>query len=361
MGKKQIKNNGPTGKATAVPKSKPAPNNPIATWIEEAQVLLQRLENSANSLSAEDSEVSVQGLMDRYKQISIKNKVDSKREELLQTEINEFQHRNAETAGEAREIREEFEAKEAKLDKLDLLSKHLSSRLRSVESKVTDDVKEEKESRLKMSYEFSSTIKDISQKLDQLGKKREHIVTENSRLKQVLRECLEEFDKDQEHQRALELELQESGADSQVDHAADAKGASEDKPSVERKEMEMEDDLSRIFLLRSKEDLLKSHTIRFMEIFDSFQVRLTKSNHLFQVKQSAVEEMTKRIKAMEKGNQHLAVHINDCSSSSKSIMDSVDQLRTEKLKYDKMIERQKAMIDKFQADIVAMESGSDCK
>lgn len=191
MGKKQVRsstNSSTTSRNSSSQGSKGKigqGSSAILALMEEAQSLLRKLETSAASLTPEDMESTTKRLLDRYKQISIKNKVDSKREELLQTEISEYQMRNNQTNDEIRELREEFQNKEAKIDKLDKLSKHLSSRLRSVESKATDDVKEEKESRLKMSYEFSSTIKDISQKLDQLGKKREVIVTENSRLKQV--------------------------------------------------------------------------------------------------------------------------------------------------------------------------------
>lgn len=191
MGKKQhvrVPTTAPSsvkGAALQGAKAKAQPVSALAALMEEAQALMQKLETSATSLTSEDSDATVQRLLERYKQMSIKNKVDSKREELLQTEISDYQMRNGEATDEVRVLREEYHVRQAKVEKLDRLSKTLSNRLRSVEMKATDDVKEEKESRLKMSYEFSATIKDISAKLDLLGKKREQIVTENNRLKQV--------------------------------------------------------------------------------------------------------------------------------------------------------------------------------
>lgn len=183
---------------------------------------------------------------------------------------------------------------------------------------------------------------------------------------QVLRDCLEDFDKDQEAARLAEVEEARAAAGKAEQDAAmlvaDAKepAAEEEQKDVqdEHKDMSMEDDLSRIMHLRAKEETLKTHTLRFMEIFDSFQVRLTKSNQLFQIKQGAVEEMTRRIKMQEKGNQQLASRIADCTSSTKNLLDSVERLRAEKNKYEKMLDKHGALIAKFTADIQAMESGA---
>ncbi len=384
----------------ATGKDKVAPVSAITVLMDEAQALLQKLELESSATTKpnrEDTESTVQRLLDGYKKISIKNKVDSKREELLQGEISELQRRNGEVKEEHCALRGEYNAKETKIDRLDKLSKHLSSRLRSVESKATDDVKEEKESRLKMSYQFSSTIKDISQKLDQLGKKREHIVAENGRLKQVLRDCLEEFDNDQRNQQQMQMDG-ESENNTAKDSEADAKQSSghekaethadtkqtselieeekvaeveteeltktskakkiEDTNIIkqDRKDMEIEDDLSKIMFLRGKEDLLKAHTIRFMEIFDAFQIRLTKSNHLFQVKQTAVEDMTKRIKQLEKSNQQLAGRVAECAASTKIMLDSAEKASIEKVRLEKVADKYRALIDKFQTDILATEA-----
>ncbi|RYH24347.1 hypothetical protein EON65_16875 [archaeon] len=329
-------------------------NSVIERLMSEGTELMRRLE-AASTLGRSDVESAVHELLDRYKQISIMNKVDSKREELLQAQIEDLQRRNRFAFDETNAIREEYGNIEAKIDKLDKLSKQLSSRLKSIEAKATDEVKDEKENRLRMSYQFSSTIKDISQKLDLLGKRREQVTTDNARLKQVLRDCLEEFDRDQELQRQLGEAGEDMSAFEMLKSDSMEAVNAEELLESERQDMETEDDISKIVLLRSREDLLKSHTVKFMEIFDSFQSRLTKSNELFQLKQSRVEEMTKSIRSMEKSNQSLSKRVTDCSGSTRLLLDQMDKLRQDKAKYEKMVEKHKGLIEKFKADIATME------
>lgn len=327
--------------------------------MDEVEPLLRLLE--AQNGDEEESSRILQKLQNVYKSISIANKVDSKREELLQQEIVDLQRKNVESTEEIKQLQEQYRAAEVKVEKLENLSKVLSGRVKSVESKASDDVKFEKEDRLRLSYEFSAKIKDISVKLDFLGKRREVIINENARLKQVLKACFDDFNSDPD------LEHIEEGTDE-----AEAKGGSEVEESTvdasvdldpevrvskdELKLMEQEDDFTHIQMLRNQEDILKIQSAKFMEVFDSFQQRLTESNQLFRMKQSRVEDATKEIKSTEKSNNELAGRVVECTMSSKSMTETIDKQKAEKDRLTKLIEKQRALIDKFQADISILES-----
>lgn len=187
--------------------SKPTTEEKKPSIMDSVEVLLHDLESLVSNHPTgkhEEKERILQQLLHEYKLISVKNKVDSKREELLTQETLELERKNDETQQEVNDLRENYSNAEAKISKLENLSQVLNFRIKSVESKAAEDIKAEKADRLKMSYDFSEKIKDISNKLDILGKKREQIITENQRLKQVLKQCLDDYD----HERQAEKEAQ---------------------------------------------------------------------------------------------------------------------------------------------------------
>ena len=90
-----------------------------------------------------------------------------------------------------------------------------------------------------------------------------------------------------------------------------------------------------------------------MDIFDSFQTRLTESNQRFRTKQAKVEELTKEIQRLEKSNRDANTHIAECIASAKAMTESVNKIKSEKDRYIRMIDKQHALIEKFQSEIAA--------
>jgi hypothetical protein len=425
---------------------------PESNIMDQVESLLHELENLVDIQSPEAERTKqriLQQLLEDYKQIAIKNKIDSKREEMLSNEINEIERKTEETSNELKELKESYYNSEIKIEKLEKLSNILNSRIKSIECKATEDIKAEKGERLQMSYDFSGKIKDISTKLDELGKKREQIITENGRLKEILKHCLEEYDKEQQIERlqtaAMEKELSvgiigeeeeehqeasssavtetpqekndtnadnENATNNSTDKNVEKSGKDEENPSNNNEEgtvvtsssqklpsknslvtsvmnailsgnpteianalsndkeiialenrlkdettlMEIEDNLSKLSESRYIEYQLRHQVTRFMEVFDSFQIRLSKSNNQFKEKQTKVEELTKEMRLIEKANYDLSQRINECNSSTKVVMESIDKILNEKEKLLKMSEKQRSLIDKFQKDINKMNS-----
>lgn len=327
--------------------------------MDNVENMLKVLETKGTS--SEDLNSTLQSLQQLYREISIKNKVDSKREELIQHEITELQRKNVEAVDATKKLQQEYQATESKVIKLENLSRTLSGRVKSIESKASEDVKAEKDDRLRLSYEFSAKIKDISSKLDDLSKRREAIITENARLKDVLRECFDQFDNDPDLQVTAEAE-DGSGDPFDIrdgDDYVDSDKELEPEQRQEKKEritMEREEDNLRLKSLREQEEFLKLQSAKFMSVFDSFQQRLTESNHLFKIKQGRVEEIAKDIKNIEKQNNDMTARIAECTVSSRNLSGTIEKLREEKEKYSKLIDKQKSLIEKFQGDVVELES-----
>lgn len=349
-----MKKRGTTKTVTRAPITEPAGPKATPSIMDKVEETLRLLESRTSS----ETEVrrALDSLQVAYREISIKNKVDSKREEILQSEILDIQHKNAEAIEEIKAYKQEYLTVESKVGKLENLSRTLSNRVKSVESKANDDVKAEKEDRLRLSYEFSGKIKDISSKLDELNKRRELVISENGRLKDVLRACFEEFDKDPDQQSSEDV-LFGKDTDQNVYVDSDEELSPEERAEKqERFAMEREEDKLKLKSLREQEAVLKVQSTKFMTIFDSFQQRLTESNKLFKLKQEHVEEMNKEIHAVEKQNNELTVRIAECSVSAKGLNNTVDRLREEKEKYLKLIAKQTSLIEKFQGDIEELES-----
>lgn len=311
---------------------------------------LSILNCATDSSSISEFDSVLKSLETKYLDIALKNRITRKQDEALAEEVSTMSSMRDEASHELLQVREQFFQAEAKVRKLENLSKTLSFRVKSIETKANEDVKFEKEERLKLSYEFSGRIKDISCKLDELSKRRETIVAENLRLRQILKTCLDELDHEDQMDAANQAKqmLLESN---QISSFSDGAHGSSEK--AESKQMEMEEDISRIMHLREKEELLQIKSAQFMDIFDSFQTRLTESNQRFRTKQAKVEELTKEIQRLEKSNRDANTHIAECIASAKAMTESVNKIKSEKDRYIRMIDKQHALIEKFQSEIAA--------
>eukprot|EP01033_Poteriospumella_lacustris_P012515 gene12515-8948_t len=342
-----------TGRGSSAPSEQEAVHSTTSESVERIQGVLKTLESKA--IAGESIQSELDFLLTAYREISIKNKVESKRDEYLQQEILDLQQKNSDASQEVVSLRQDYRTIESKVEKLENLSRMLSNRVKSVESKANEDVKAEKEDRLKLSYEFSAKIKDISAKLDDLSKRREAVISENARLKDILRECFEQFDNDPSLQSGDNDPFDTSVTDADYDSDKDL-DSDQRAEKKERKAMEDQEDQTKLKALKEQEEFLKAKSAKFMDVFDSFQQRLTESNQLFKLKQGRAEEIAKDIQAVEKQNNELTARIAGCTVSAKTLSDTIDKLREEKERYGKLIEKQKALIEKFQEDISSLEA-----
>lgn len=322
---------------------------------------LENLSRPGNQCTTSEFESAVTELESKYIEIAVKNRKTRIQDEALSQEISTISTKRDDAARELLQVREQFFQAEAKAEKLDTLSKTLSHRLKSIETKASEDVKFEKEERLKLSYEFSGRIKDISSKLDELSKRRETIVNENVRLRQILKACLEELEEEDQMEANKQTDQSEKSLDVQGSSLVDGDPSTKnplDATISEGKQMEMEDDIARIAQLKEEEEHLRIKSAQFMEIFDSFQSRLTHSNQHFRSKQAKVEELTKEIQKLEKSNRETNAHVSECTASAQAMVESVEKIKFEKERFLRMIEKQRGLIDKFQSEIAGQGNSS---
>jgi chromosome segregation protein len=397
--KKKLENSSSDAKPTHVVTEAKSTQIKDSTSIvmKEVGILMQELEElvqkGRNDITTdEEKEKIFQRLLICYKQIALKNKVDSKREELLTNEVQEVERKALEGQSELHSLKSSLSETEAKIAQLEKLSQLLSTKNKTLESVATENIKAERNVRLQMSYDFSNKIKEISNKLDVLGKKREEIINENTRLKQVLKKCLDEYDKEQlleeEKEKARnnykqKTESEESEAEEETEKNSET---TKEKPSKqpfhfsgnpeeiayalmndkdlvtlenalrdENKLMLSEDLLMKYHSRKQREYFLKEKISNFMAIFDSFQTRLNESNNLFKLKQNKVDDLTKEVKVKERAIQESQVHIQQCYQTATVMTENVQQLELEKEKMVKFVNKQKSLIDKFSEDLLAID------
>jgi chromosome segregation ATPase len=326
----------------------------ISTEISSSLLQLEALSRSNNFISIQDLSKSIEQLEQSYIHVATKNNVFRKQEEALAIEVQGLLVKRDQSAAEYNQVQDLLYQVESKGDTLNALSKTLSDRLRITESKASEDVKYEKEERLKLSYEFSGKIKDISAKLDDLSQRREIVVSENLHLRQILKSCLEELEKEDDSGPSV------SSMTIDVDGTVHNRPKAEDDESgveeQERKRMTFQDDLSQIMKLQNEEDNLRHRSTEFMDVFDSFQERLTESNSHFRSKHKQVEELSKDVDKFDTHNRELSLHIKECTQSTVAVMENVSRIRLEKERFYKMIDKQRALMERFQNEIAEMES-----
>ena len=163
------------------------------------QNLFRNLVSTPEGASEERSEI-LQKLSIEYKSLVSNNRLNAQKERYLSEELQKTQGKFDEVNTEASKVKAEYDALNAKHLKLRALSRQLSDRTKQSDANAAAKMYEEQQLRVKLTESFSASIAGISAKLDSLTARREAVVTENMRLKALLRSCLEEFDADQKLQ-----------------------------------------------------------------------------------------------------------------------------------------------------------------
>lgn len=379
-------------------KSKGKKNIPISE--ADPKTMLTHLESNNVIDSAEEYDRIMSRLKEFHKQTCIKTLLEQKRIDAVTKDIAQIQAKNVDIKKELDSVKEEYDTSNNKLLKLQKLSQQLTTRVKEMDLKSAEDIRAEKENRFTMSSNFQNTIKDISVKLEELARRRESIIRENVRLKTVLKEYLEEFDK---YKDTMVMSEGEAPAEEEADSDEEGEGgappslglegavaafvqasadgsAAEDLPEAPRRNGDItvvplvapEDEprvvelppvkteeeilVAKLSQLQNIELALRGQTSEYMKIFESFQVKLSGSNKAFQDKQNSIDKLTKEIKQLEKDMKQYASKIGNMDASNKTFQAGNDSLLREKEKLSKGNEKYQTLIATFMKDIEELEA-----
>lgn len=383
-------------------KSKGKKNIPISE--ADPKTMLTHLESNNVIDSAEEYDRIMSRLKEFHKQTCIKTLLEQKRIDAVTKDIAQIQAKNVDIKKELDSVKEEYDTSNNKLLKLQKLSQQLTTRVKEMDLKSAEDIRAEKENRFTMSSNFQNTIKDISVKLEELARRRESIIRENVRLKTVLKEYLEEFDKYKDTMVMSEEGAEgEAAAEEEADSDEEGEGgappslglegavaafvqasadgsAAEDLPEAPRRNGDItvvplvapEDEprvvelppvkteeeilVAKLSQLQNIELALRGQTSEYMKIFESFQVKLSGSNKAFQDKQNSIDKLTKEIKQLEKDMKQYASKIGNMDASNKTFQAGNDSLLREKEKLSKGNEKYQTLIATFMKDIEELEA-----
>ena len=204
------------------------------------QNLIRMLGSSPEGATEERNEL-IRKLAAEFKTLSIANALNTRKEPFLAEELQQLQASHEAVSKELAAVKAEYDTASSKHAKLKMLSSQLSERTKQSDLKSAQDILVEQQKRVKLTQSFSAAIATISSKLDSITARRETVVTENIRLKGLLKKVLEEFDAEQllitsqqqqeqeqekEEEQKLKQEVLENGKGEEKVHATEeAEGA----------------------------------------------------------------------------------------------------------------------------------------
>lgn len=202
--------------------------------------------------------------------------------------------------------REDILAEIAKVDdsrqKLDSLCKQLQARNKEVLEGVRERGEEEQQKRKALSEQFSTTIADITARMEVQQKERLRMAAENDGLRQQIEGmkdtilAREAVFKGQAERKDVELQaLQKRLEDGEVHALADAQKFEDWRLSTEEQGTVIDDLRAQLQLYNLK--------------FERFQTTLTKSNPVFVDYKVEMEKVSKRIRQLDTDNQQLRLTV----------------------------------------------------
>lgn len=179
--------------------------------------------------------------------------------------------------------------------KLETLCRELQRQNKQVMEDAKRQANEEHTKRQELSGKFHSTIKEITDKMEEQAEERLRQLRENEMLRENLKNLKEQYQIREQHyatqMKAKDLERQlleaklKQQADIALQEALKAQAYKEQIASLAKTEGELRNQLS-----------------LYAEKFEQFQDTLTKSNDVFTTFKQEMERMTKTIKQREKEN-----------------------------------------------------------
>jgi len=153
--------------------------------------LISQLEDCDN---IEDRSAIIVKLEEEYQQLASANRIRAKKEEVVHSVLQDVLRKHQEASEEITMVKSEYDNVHDKHSKLKSLSQQLTDRTQASDAQSRRDIELDRQLRSQLSDNFSQSIAKVSKKLESLSGRREACVLENSRLKGILKEYLEEFD-----------------------------------------------------------------------------------------------------------------------------------------------------------------------
>ncbi|XP_071818924.1 uncharacterized protein [Apostichopus japonicus] len=223
--------------------------------------------------------------------------------------------------------------------KLESLCRELQRHNKTIKEESLQRAKDEEEKRKEVSAKFQLTINEITTQMQDNHNRNIRLKEENLELASKLKKLVEQYERREEHIEKIfkHKELESQLYDAKLQQSNLALQEEQERCKRERTILlsEAAEAQTKCEMLMKQETQLKAQLAVYTEKFEEFQTTLTKSNEIFQTFKQEMDQMTKKIKKLEKETNMWRVR---WENSNKSLLNMAEEraLKEKELSAQKM-------------------------
>ncbi|KAJ8027505.1 Alpha-taxilin [Holothuria leucospilota] len=210
--------------------------------------------------------------------------------------------------------------------KLESLCRELQRHNKTIKEESLQRAREEEEKRKEVSAKFQQTINEITTQMQDNHTRNLRLKEENLELASKLKKLVEQYERREEHIEKIfkHKELESQLYDAKLQQSNLALQEEQERCKRERSILmnETAEAQTKCEMLMKQETQLKAQLAVYTEKFEEFQTTLTKSNEIFQTFKQEMDQMTKKIKKLEKETNMWRVR---WENSNKSLLNMAEE------------------------------------
>ncbi|XP_062266963.1 beta-taxilin isoform X2 [Platichthys flesus] len=289
-----------------------------ATMETDMSLIMQSLNKSSSS------EEKLGDLVRKYAELATLRRCDERKLCVLQQKMCLLQ--------------EERRSSVAARSKLETLCRDLQSHYTTLREETLQRCREDEEKRSEITCHFQKMLKEIQTQIEQHSSRNDKLCQENANLTDKLESLMNQCDRREESLEKIERhrDLQHKLTEAKLQEANMLLTQAEEKHKREKEYLLREaiDKTKKCFGMKEQELAMKKKLTLYGEKFDEFQTTLSKSNEIYVRFKREMENMSEKMKTMEKESNVWKSRFENCNKALTDMM----QERTDKAReYDQFV------------------------
>ncbi|CAB1440485.1 unnamed protein product [Pleuronectes platessa] len=308
-----------SSKDTETEKTKGGTKEDVTVTMETDMSLIMQSLNKSSS-----SEEKLGDLVRKYAELSTLRRCDERKLCVLQQKMCVLQE----------ERRSSFTAR----SKLETLCRDLQSHYTTLREETLQRCREDEEKRSEITGHFQKMLTEIQTQIEQHSSRNDKLCSENANLTDKLESLMNQCDRREESLEKIERhrDLQHKLTEAKLQEANMLLTQAEEKHKREKEYLLREaiDKTKKCFGLKEQELAMKKKLTLYGEKFDEFQTTLSKSNEIYVRFKREMENMSEKMKTLEKESNVWKSRFENCNKALTDMM----QERTDKAReYDQFV------------------------
>ncbi|XP_069371174.1 gamma-taxilin isoform X1 [Paralichthys olivaceus] len=282
-------------------------------------LIMQSLNNSTSP------EEKLGDLVRKYAELATLRRCDEKKLCVLQQKMSTLQE-------ERQQLQAERRSSVAARGKLETLCRDLQSHYTTLREETLQRCREDEEKRSEITCHFQKMLTEIQTQIEQHSARNDKLCHENANLTDKLESLMNQCDLREESLEKIDRhrELQHKLTEAKLQEANALLTQAEEKHKREKEYLLREaiDKTKKCFAMKEQELATKKKLTLYAQKFDEFQTTLAKSNEIYVRFKKEMENMSDKMKIMEKESNVWKTRFENCN---KALTDMMEE-RTEKAK-----------------------------